>query len=104
MEDKSKVKIKEQSGEEKNPPKPQTYSLRVDQEKYEVDQECLTGKQILEIAGKLPVNRFQLNVKIKGKVEKVENDQIICFSNPGLEKFMTIPLDQTEGGLDEKSL
>jgi hypothetical protein len=71
----------------------------VDRQKYTVKQECLTGKEILLLAGKTPIQRFQLNQRFKGgKVVKVNYDQVVCFTEPGIEKFMTIPLDQTEGG------
>lgn len=57
-----------------------------------------TGEEILILAGKTPVNRFQLNQSSKGgKVIKILLTQTVCFTEPGIEKFMTIPLDQTEG-------
>jgi len=75
------------------------YVIMIDRQTYKVDQECMTGREILTLAGKIPVERFQLNVRYKGgKVSKVGYDQTICFSEPGIEKFMTLPLDQTEGG------
>jgi hypothetical protein len=76
----------------------QEYIVMVDRTLITFDVECATGKVILERAGKVPFERFQLNQRLKGgKVEKVGYDQKVCFSDPGLEKFMTIPLDQTEG-------
>jgi len=75
------------------------YEIMIDRQPYKVDKECMTGREILALAGKIPVERFQLNVRYKGgKVSKVGYDQTICFSEPGIEKFMTLPLDQTEGG------
>jgi hypothetical protein len=80
-------------------PKGHHYIIMVDRQKYTVKQECLTGKEILLLAGKTPIQRFQLNQRFKGgKVVKVNYDQVVCFTEPGIEKFMTIPLDQTEGG------
>lgn len=79
------------------PPK-HHYTIMVDRNKYTVKQECMYGKEILHLAGKTPVERFQLNQRFKGgKVIKIKYDQKVCFTEPGLEKFMTIPLDQTEG-------
>lgn len=92
------IDIEEYAKAGKEPPKGKKYLIRVDKALYKVDQECMTGKEILELAGKLPVARFQLNIKIKaGQVRKVDYDEKICFSAPGTERFMTIPLDQTEG-------
>jgi hypothetical protein len=74
------------------------YNIVVDKLQIKVRQECLTGKEILILAGKNPPERFQLNQRFKdGKVVKVGYDQKVCFTKPGIEKFMTIPLDQTEG-------
>jgi hypothetical protein len=58
----------------------------------------MTGREILILAGKTPPERFQLNQRFKGgRVVKVGYDQKVCFTEPGIERFMTIPLDQTEG-------
>ena len=74
------------------------YTITVDRQKYTVEVECMTGREILLLASKNPPERFQLNQKIKGgKVIKIGYDQTVCFTEPGIEKFMTIPLDQTEG-------
>jgi hypothetical protein len=75
------------------------YNIMIDRSTYKIEQECMIGREILTLAGKTPTERFQLNVRFKGgKVSKVGYDQTICFSEPGIEKFMTLPLDQTEGG------
>jgi hypothetical protein len=74
------------------------YIIMVDRQQFTVKQECMTGREILILAGKTPPERFQLNQRFKGgKVVKVGYDQKVCFTEPGIEKFMTIPLDQTEG-------
>ncbi|MGZ3858138.1 MAG: multiubiquitin domain-containing protein [Flavisolibacter sp.] len=75
------------------------YKVMVDRSVFDAPKECMTGREILALAQKSPVERFQLNVRMHGgKVSKVGYDETICFSTPGIEKFMTIPLDQTEGG------
>lgn len=75
------------------------YLIQVDRQKYQVKEECMTGREILILAGKTPPERFQLNQRLRGgKVVKVGYDEKVCFTTPGIEKFMTIPLDQTEGG------
>lgn len=80
------------------PPRGRKYRIIVDREKFVVDKECMTGKEILILAGKTPPERFQLRQKLKGgKVVTIAYDQKVCFTEPGIEKFKTIPLDQTEG-------
>lgn len=75
------------------------YLITVDRQKFKVKEECMKGREILILAGKTPPERFQLNQRFRGgKVVKVGYDEKVCFTAPGVEKFMTIPLDQTEGG------
>jgi len=74
------------------------YRILIDREPYVVDEKCLTGKEILLLTHKTPPDRFQLRQKFKdGRVITIKNDQKVCFTEPGIEKFKTIPLDQTEG-------
>ncbi len=82
----------------KTPPKGKKYRFRVDNEKYVTEKEVLTGKEILELAGKFPIERFQLNQKIKGgSVKKIGYNEKVDLTEKGVERFMTVPLDQTEG-------
>lgn len=90
------IELFSQAGKEV--PKGHHYKIKVDREKYVVESECMKGKDILALAGKLPYERYQLNQKLKGgQVKKVEYEEKVCFSTPGIERFMTLPLDQTEG-------
>ena len=80
------------------PPKAKKYKIRVDREKYDVDAPSMTGRGILELAGKTPVERYLLNQRMKGgQVAPVGLDQVVDFTEPGIERFMTLPKDQTEG-------
>lgn len=99
MEHKNEIDLEQYAKEGKEVPKGHHYIILVDRQKYTVKDECMTGREILTLAGKVPVERFQLNQRFKGgKVVKIGYDQKVCFTEPGIEKFMTIPLDQTEGG------
>jgi hypothetical protein len=92
------IDVEQFSKEGKNPPKDAKYRIKIDRDVYEVDKECMTGRELLVLAGKNPPEKFQLNMKLKGgKVEPVGLNETVCFTKPGLEKFMTLPLDQTEG-------
>jgi hypothetical protein len=93
------IDIEQYSKEGKTVPPGKKYQILVDRDKITVEKECMTGREILTKAGKVPVERFQLNQRFKGgKVVKVGYEQTVCFTEPDIEKFMTIPLDQTEGG------
>ncbi|MBS1682157.1 MAG: multiubiquitin domain-containing protein [Bacteroidetes bacterium] len=89
--------IEAMSKEGKTPPPGKKYMIKVDNKTYVVPQK-LSGREILETAGKNPYDRFQLNLKLRGGiVKKIGYAEIVDFTQPGIEKFMTIPLDQTEG-------
>lgn len=84
-------------------PKGKKYRIKIDRELYVVEKECMTGRELLELAGKRPPEKFQLNMKLKGgKVEVIGLNEKVCFTKPGVEKFMTLPLDQTEGAPNRK--
>lgn len=92
------IDLEEFSKGNRKPPRKRRYRIKVDRQKYVVNEECLTGKEILLLAGKTPPEQFQLRQKIRGgEVIKIGLDDKVDFTKPGIEKFMTIPLDQTEG-------
>ncbi len=92
------IDIEEYALADKKVPKDRKYRIRIDKIKYVVDEPSLTGRQILELAQKEPPERFQLNQKFKGgRVEPIGLDDDVDFTHPGIERFMTVPLDQNEG-------
>lgn len=92
------IDLEQFAKEGKTPPKGRKYRIRVDNQKYDTDKDELTGREILTLAGKSPIERFQLNQKLKGgAVKKVGYDQNVDLTAKGVERFMTVPLDQTEG-------
>ena len=92
------IEIEAYAKEGKNPPKGVRYKIRIDKETYTVDVGEMTGQQILELAGKTPVTQYRLDIKLHGgATEKIELATIVDFTRPGVERFMTLPLDQTEG-------
>ena len=93
----TEIDIEEFAKSNKPVPKGKRYKIKVDREKYVTDQESLTGREILALAGKTPHSRYQLNQKSKGTVKKINYDEVVDFTLPGIERFMTLPLDQTEG-------
>lgn len=79
-------------------PKGKKYRILIDRKNYVVEKECLTGAEILSLTGETPPDRYQLRQKYKdGRVITIKNDQVVCFTEPGIEKFKTLACDQTEG-------
>jgi hypothetical protein len=57
----------------------------------------MTGQAILALAGKTP-QQYLLSQRLRGGVvEPVAPDRVVSFVEPGVERFMTMPKDTTEG-------
>jgi len=83
------------------PPAGHQYRIRVDKTVIVVATSTITGREILRLAGKIPPERFRLDEKlVGGRTEKIELDQVVDLTTSGVERFMTLPLDQTEGAVD----
>ena len=81
-------------------PRDRRYRIRIDREHFVVDEPCLTGREILKLVGKTPTE-FMLSQKFRGgEVKKIEPDEKVDLTRPGVERFMTLPLDPTEGSTD----
>jgi hypothetical protein len=75
------------------------YRIRIDKIQRVVSVPQMTGEQILGLAGKSSAG-YRLDQKLRGgQTKKIESTDVVDFTTPGIEKFMTLPLDQTEGGL-----
>ncbi len=85
------------AGKEK-PPKATKYVIRIDKTKYTVHVPSMKGREILELAGKVPPKDYKLREKMHGSEPKtIALDATVDFTEPGVERFMTLKLDQTEG-------
>ncbi|KPV43054.1 hypothetical protein AN477_14455 [Alicyclobacillus ferrooxydans] len=92
------IDVEEYAKKGELPPKGMRYRIRVDKEYYVVDVPEVTGRDILLLAGKTPPERFRLDEKLKGgATKKIELTDIVDLTTHGVERFMTLPLDQTEG-------
>lgn len=85
-------------GGEKRHPRARRYVIRVDKTKYTVNLSHMTGREILTLAGKTPPEQYKLRQKFHGgAAETVALDDDVDFRKPGVERFMTLKLDQTDG-------
>lgn len=92
------VEIEEYGRKNQKPPKAKKYIIRIDREKYELTVHSITGRQILEIAGKEPPEHFMVSQRLHGGVVKsIGLDEYVDVTEKGVERFMTLPLDQTNG-------
>lgn len=78
-------------------PKPNTYKIRIDKQSYEVSEPTPTGRQLLETAGK-PAANYKIFLRPPGQQpQEIGLDDTVDLTKPGVERFVTLPLDQTEG-------
>lgn len=81
-----------------DPPAADRYRIRIDKDHFVVEEQTMTGRELLELAGKTPPERWMLNQQLRGgNVEDVGLDETVDFTTPGIERFMTLPRDQYEG-------
>ena len=92
------VELEEHGKKNQRPPRAKRYIIRIDKTKYTVHVHQMTGRQLLELAGKVPPERFTISMKLHGgHAEPIGLNQEVEFSAHCVERFMTLPLDQTEG-------
>jgi len=92
------IELEEYAKLDKIPPKNRRYLIRIDKIKYEVNVSKMDGRQLLALAVKTPPENFLLTQKLRGgATKKIDLNEIVDFTTPGIERFMTLPLDQQEG-------
>ena len=74
------------------------YKVQIDKDFFEAPVSRMTGRELLELADKKPAEGYAIYLKVKGgQPQRIDLDQKIDLSPPGVERFVTLPLDQTEG-------
>jgi hypothetical protein len=92
------VDLEEYAKAGRKPPRARRYKIRIDKQHYVVEVSSMTGRELLTLAGKTPVSNYMVSQKMRGgEARKIGLDERVDFTTPGLERFMTLPLDQTEG-------
>lgn len=81
----------------KKVPAGKRYQIRVDKDLFVLASESLTGAEILTLAGKTPAEKFILQQKVGNQVFRIEPSDMVSFTDPGVERFMTIPREVQDG-------
>ena len=102
-QDEGEVIDLEQYAKDGNPVPPhkpgRKYRIRIDKTFKTVESPTLTGSQILGLVDKTAAG-YRLDLKLRGgQTKKIEPSDVVDLTSPGVERFMTLPLDQTEGGV-----
>lgn len=78
------------------PPKP--YKIKIDGKMFEVEDRYITGREILVLAQKTPINQYEVGIKEHGNdVRIIGLDEQVDLEMPGIEKFVTIQTGHTDG-------
>lgn len=93
------VDLEEYAKQNRKPPRARRYRIRIDKKHHVVEVPAMTGRELLNLAGKTPATNFMISQKFQsGEAKKIGYDEKADFTTPGVERFMTLPLDQTDGG------
>jgi hypothetical protein len=79
--------------------KAERYKVQIDKSVFETTEPTPTGRALLTLAGKIPPEQFALYEKPQGGGQpiRIALDKHVDLRKPGVERFVTLPLDQTEG-------
>jgi hypothetical protein len=92
------IDLEEYAKRGEQPPLSKGYRIKVNGDAFVVNEPKPTGREILTLAGLLPVEEYTLRVKLSGeKPRKVGLNERVDLREKGVEKFKALPRDQTEG-------
>lgn len=91
------VEIEIYGTDNRKPPLARRYIIRINKTKHSVEQRILSGTELLALAGKDP-NQNKLYQKLHGgQLKEIAPHDKVDLSAPGIERFQTVPLNETEG-------
>ncbi|TAJ68737.1 MAG: hypothetical protein EPO51_24675 [Phenylobacterium sp.] len=92
------VDIEECGRENRCPPPAHRYKVKIDGKPYVFDKRVVTGREILEMAGKTPPERYELEKRVHGGAYiAIDLTECVDLGEKGIEVFESFPLDETEG-------
>lgn len=75
-----------------------SYRIKIDKNYHVVHVSYMTGWQLLELAGACDPRKWKIRQKMSdGSLKNVGLEEKVDFTTPGIERFVTLPCDQTEG-------
>lgn len=94
------IDLEECAKADRKPPKGQkAYKIKVDREKLRVDKHIIEGREILALVNKIP-DGWRLDQKLRGgRRKRIESDEMVDLSLPGVERFETV-MKQAQQGKD----
>jgi hypothetical protein len=92
------IDLEEYAKQKKHPVRAKRYRIRIDKEYFVVHVHEMTGRQILALVNKTP-ETYLLSEKLPGGPLPITADQVVEFHKHCVERFQTLKLEPTEGGL-----
>ncbi len=75
-----------------------TFRVQIDKSLFDISNPTPTGRDLLIKAGKAPPEQFALYLRVRGsQPRRIQLTEVVDLRAPGVERFVTLPLDQTEG-------
>lgn len=72
------------------------FRVRIDDDRFDVADPVITGRQLLDAAGKRPVEEFLIFLKLRnGLLEEVRLDETVELRRKGVERFLTFKSDRS---------
>lgn len=94
------IEVEEYGKRNEEPPhaKHHHYRIRIDREKYVFEKRFVTGRELLEKAGKTPHNQWRILQKMHGgQMLEIGYDQNVDLGAKGVERFTTFELNVGDG-------
>jgi hypothetical protein len=92
------IDIEEFSKSGREPPRAKGYRIRVDKDHIIFDKDEVTGREILEKAGRVPPEKYVLReIFSHGGREKIELNQLVHLRHHHIEKFRTMLRSPQDG-------
>lgn len=80
------------------PPQAKKYQVRIDTQKYIFEKRIMKGRELLEAAGKVPVDSWRLHEKLHGgQMLEIGYDQDVDLGAQGVERFSTYEVTVGDG-------
>lgn len=93
------IDLEEYAKKKKHPVRAKSYRIRIDKEYFVVHVHEMTGRQILALVHKTPETHLLSEKLHDGQVLPVGADQVVEFHKHCVERFQTLKLEPTEGGI-----
>ena len=91
------IDIEEYAKRGEAPPKSKRYRIRIDDERFVVEQPTISGIELLKLVKKAP-DKWRVYQHIRREQGKeVQPDETVDLTTPGIERFTTIRKQNTDG-------